>query len=903
MSFDRHRGAAEPPTSAGPPDRRIQELDKFLREHDPLGLLHHHIAGDPHGTTQLQLHRFDQHYDRLYVAQVVHALPGLNWYKIQMADGHGLVGASLVDSGSLTTIGVRSVTMIAPGSMVLAYMPHGYPSAFILGTLPPTTPVRGGGQCSDWLTQGGGGGYRRERAHQQPMGSLGGGGVQDYTAGRPLDQTAFDRGCLSATGIGWNVNDAEAWLRVNEMCGLFLNLADSYAKLTGTQLDIVSAIHELSARCDEGEARHFIGIATYPWEALGMHERGTDFTEEHDDKAVQLTDPVGKLEPRDAAVQPIYRYQEYAGYFGNLRLLTRPQPAKSSLMRTYDDGAKDLGLFRECISADGAWSLVSAKSLHLGKRCQVLVPREIAPPEHGSGDDARADNYLFSNEFGTAAAHSVAEPVVPAEDTSYFRVAALLDEIVRDVNWKALHAFHYHRGDFVVPDETGEDDVARVFERTQDVLNFQELRTAQTLANPLAKKLNIDKRYGDVNYYLRESFLTFLDDGSIALGCGFGATLIFSGGNIRLEAPGDVEILPGRRLVALAHEGILRFKGSCDITSATRDLRLKAERNLQVLAGNSGKGGLLLESKGEGVDQDYHGKIGEDVTGAGIIIKATQGVAALIGQSCYIRSTRDAITLDGNQGLANIDLYAAAAQIFTIDGLSVWQPVAGRDNVEFVRSHRFGAEVVLGARTTICGPIIGTCASGLILDGNVSVSGDIAAGGCIADALGIVATVPADFVTRLRAITDAGADCVTELLEVGISAFEEVVVWHTGDAPGSAPVLVDMAFSYRDDPAERQYGTRLFVFPETRWQQWARFDMALGGERWDEPVVHYQGFTLYPWPGGKKWATDACFLRLEAHALFDAAAGGGKALGGAYEAPDFGTWSKTTMAAGYRLIK
>lgn len=888
--FDRHRGAFEASPFQHPPDRRIVEIDQVLRETNPLDLLHQQLLSDPFSTIQAEQTR-QAYQDHLFLGQVIHALPGLNWYKVQLGLGFGYIGASLADpQGGFLPLGPRSVAMIPPGSMVLVYKPLGVPEGIILGALPPITPVRGGGASPDYLTQGGNTGYKRDAAHYQPViGLYEAGGVKDYAGGRPLDQTAFDRGVLAATGVGWNVNDLEAWIRVSEICGLWLNLLDHYTKLAGRQLDIYSGIHRTSLRDDEGEARYYRGVAAYPWEAVGLITSGISWLRSQTDHEVQYTKAQAKLEP-DENLQPLHRYQEYGGYLGHLRQMILPAENTSG-KRTYGDGGIDDGLFREWIGRDGDYSLVSAKSLYIGKRCKIAVPRELLPPEHPDGDDASADNYRFSGQFGDGPEHKVPETSTTADSPCYLRLAAVLDVVAHQLNWKAMHPFHYHARDFKTPNESEQTR----FERASDILDYRSLGTQDRMTDPIGTVLRIDPRYGDVKYYERESFIKFFDNGSVGLGCGFGTLLAMTYGKMRLEAPGDIEVLPGRRLVVLGHEGILRFKGSVDITSATKDLRLKAERNLQVLAGNAGRGGLLLESHGAGTQQDYTGKIGEDVTGAGVIIRARGGVAGIIGDSVYIRSETDEITLDAAAGQSDIDLYARAVRAYTIDGLGVWLSTG--------QAHQLSNTVVLGADVTICGD---TAADGdLVVGGDIAAGGNIAAVGCVADRVGgALAKTPASLGGQISSIVGNAAACCVALHADGAATLVAgPLVWYGSAEIGNATTLTDMAFSYRDDPAERQYGVGDLVFPETRWQQWARFGMAMGGVQWIEPAVHYQGAILYPWPGRKKWTQEPVLLRLAEHKLFDPATGQSRDRGAIFENPELGGWTATTMVAGYLLNK
>src|SRR6185436_15265238 len=102
--------------------------------------------------------------------------------------------------------------------------------------------VRGDVGCPDYLQQGGRSGFQRERCHYEPVKLLAlEAGVKNYAAGRPLDATGLEWGRFSETGTGVLIDAAQAYLRVNEICGLFLNYHDSHTRLAGLQLDLESA--------------------------------------------------------------------------------------------------------------------------------------------------------------------------------------------------------------------------------------------------------------------------------------------------------------------------------------------------------------------------------------------------------------------------------------------------------------------------------------------------------------------------------------------------------------------------------------------------------------------------------------------------------------------------------------
>jgi hypothetical protein len=108
------------------------------------------------------------------------------------------------------------------------------------------------------------------------------------------------------------------------------------------------------------------------------------------------------------------------------------------------------------------------------------------------------------------------------------------------------------------------------------------------------------------------------------------------------------------------YDSIVKAHNSIDVTAAHGDLRLKAEHNLEILAGNGGgKGRLLLENKVAGSQHNYRQKIGEDIEGSGILFK-TKSQFVVWAQEVYVRTTDDQggpggdIVLDASQGQSDI---------------------------------------------------------------------------------------------------------------------------------------------------------------------------------------------------------------------------------------------------------
>lgn len=913
MTNDQHRGAVLPGPFTSSPDRRIGELSEFFdtmaagQSVPPLGGVR-----DPSRASQAAKHSLgaDGHITR---GMVVHAIPFVNWYKVQVGSAGGFMAACMGSMSGLMPLGPRDISMARPNDNVLLFCPTGCNYAIIICVLPPIVQD-GRVLCPDWIVQGSGSGVKREEAHKFPFKHLyKSGGIIDWSANRPMDETAFVRGWISSTGIAVSLTNYMLQMRVNEQCGLFLNLFDSHARLAGVQLDIESMVHGEYAYDDEGEARYYRTLSTYPWEALGLYSPGTKFVEEVDDKEVQYTKHRAKVDlpESEADLESVYRYIEYGGYLGQGHLRAVVKPARDSGKRRYQDASAneaDEGLFREAIGLDGSYSLISAKGLHIGKRCKIVVPRVKKLPGDKNGDDAEAGNYKFSGEFGGGEPHRVGDVSVNSDAKGLLRVAGVLDLIAHTVNWKAVHPFHYHKQDFATPQEA---EQSTNFDKVSDKLDYSELSSRAYMSDPSPKKLKIDHRYGDVEYFQRESFIVWHDDGSLHLGCGFGAEIVMTGGRIRLTAPGGIDLLPGTDLLILADQIIGRAKRSIDLSASERDIRLKAERNMQLLAGNEKEGGLLLECLGEGTTQQYKQKYGEDVKGSGIILKAAKSTVATMAKDIYLRTGGEElgegdILLDASRGKRRVQVFGREFNTYTKSGVSFhFGPL--EDDSEVTQTYYFDEKTaVFDVKLLLKDQLInyGEKAN-IITKGGVKAIKSIVTAGSLADNKGgMVGKVADGLASIIEAACSTASEAASTLNEFGKTRHESTIVqkYYQEQQLGNDDNIKLIRFSFRDPPTGGgQYKVDGLKWPESRWQMMARLGGASGGEPWKERAVMYQGSETFPYPGKKKLKEEPIFLALDEFTMYDAANGYSKDRPQPYESARLGIMEPKTLNDEYKL--
>jgi hypothetical protein len=860
----------------------------------------------------------------LRMGRVVLAMPYVHCYKVQLTGRQGTCIASAVARTSHSPIGVKAGDVIPPNSPVLIWYPTTSSLAYILAVLPQPT-VTEKFNASDYVQQGGNSGVKKVEAYRNiPKAMDAGAGWVPQSCGRPMDGTIGEYVRMSETGIGLLIDSFQTYLRVNESCGLWLNYFDNFTKLAGLTLQILSYCEHVFQQYDEGECFSLKGHITYPWEATGQYSYGTAFSRTNPPESVQLDRqfPFATEDLTDPSITPVYRLTEYAGYIGQGFNRTLMCPSKTtgarSLSTAVDD--KDVGLFNEFISLDGSYGVRSAKQIVFAKYPLIPNPRRIRLAEDPKGDDLEKDNdYKFSGIFGEGDPHQVKDwdSEAVADVPNMLKPAGILDLATHLFNWKNTHPFHYHKKDYTYPEEgDNESELTSV--------KFYVGQSDRSYVDAEFKTLRIDERYGNVKYYNTASFFTMNDDGSVVIADGYGSQITMAGGQIRLEAGGDVMLMSASRVISLGKEVIVRAKDSVDISSSDKDVRVKAENNLQMLGGNSGTGGVLIESKSQGMMQNYTQLTGEKAQGSGIVLLSKGGSVNVLTQTIYMRTGvgQSAIqdsgdfVIDCANGNANLICYASAQVVFTKQGLALWHSPSGQEGVVIENSNVFTP-----SWSKITGPTVMNKDVVIVKGGSLGVSGNVYAQGfiacigpmgCYKGFNGLGDTSQGRFAEDVRnniAIYDAWSDTVNSFGQPYFDGYFVNFYWLPSMPGNTQLVSNEIGFSYRDESeqgAAYGYAEGQFFLLETRWQQLDRLGLVESSRNpWEENSVSYQGKELYPWPGKLNWVDREAFLKYgetDEFVLF----GTDKAKSrqenqSTYEKPLFTAWGKGTGSADYKL--
>ncbi len=857
---------------------------------------------DPQSQTAASLQSFNST-GRVVIGQITDCTALAHIYRVQFEKALQPMVATFIPRTTCASFGAKDVSTLQVGTTVICLIYPQLPWCAIIGTLPiPATESRK--SIHSIIT-----GSTRNRvddAHRKPFSmpttNNANGYIPDLLAGRPFDAIlGGEVGWVAETGMKIFQDQWMALIGVDEMCGLSFFYHDSMARLAGYNLQIWSAVRECESINDQDEMQDWTGYAGFPWEQMGMlfHINPTSLKSAHE---WQVSEPwYSKIEPKDDWMMPWHREREFHGYLGQGgKRITQAPPTDGGDHVSYAGGggiinAKHPGLLDIFGTQDGRFCLQSAKGISLVKRSIIISPVRLRRPEQPETGDTET-NYKFSSEQGEGPDHVVTGDIeTSGPDPQFNRASGVFDMHAYFFNYVGLHPFFYHEKDYKTWDEKDADWSSG---KSEECPPFGQLAGSMYLSPDQFKQTwKIDHRYNDQDYYSLSCGIELLDDGGMVLYGGMGEELRMAGGHPILSGPGDVWLKSGRNVnVWAGWDFCARAKNSFDITATEKDGRLKTEKNFQILAGNSGMGGVLIESRAEGPIYDFD-KCGEEVVSSGVVLRAPDSEVVSWGMNIYLRTGGGKV----KEGTIMIDASKGSRDIIT-QSQNTWNYVSStvfhhfgvmgevEKTTEFSKSN-----TVICSDTCVDGHII--MADDLILSGNVLV-----AGGHIfterAKATPFVLPLDDPGLTQVyTAIAQCKELAETTLPDIGVEYWQQVVdvLFYAEKKAGNDDLMTKAEMSLR---LMEDYRTEDFRIYEDRWQQMGRLSGNVSA-RWKEKPVTCKGQDTYPYPGKENY--EGTKLYTQDLLIFDIAAGRAKPRGDQpelaepYKSPKFDEPTATSL--------
>lgn len=853
----------------------------------------------------------------LLVGFVCDIATGARCYSVDV-DGRKITCADANGSTGFHMFGLRRIGFFQLGSSVVVMCAKHSDTGIILGGLPGQV-----GAVSmnivDHVHGFTGSSAYNDVTEYYPTKMVDSGGVVDYCSNRPVDATpGSDGGEMNELGVGYGVSRLYAWIRASELAGLTCFHTDNFVRLAAYNFEMWTAGSERNVFNDSGEVNDVETSTPFHWEAVGWRHPGSPALKRNTEggwfkpgQDLPLWSPI-----RDDQVM-LHRRLKIGGYIGDSSrdMVVMPEDMKIDKPQTLGHRSRLTGLSDIQQHLDGLLAIRSARGIVLEKYIFLPVPKQIAKPEEAKKSDTgdSVENYAAAGSQwgdikGPEAPHRKLSWRMPSEQspsaTAYGWMAAAYDAHGYLLNELSNRAITAHEKDWYLPEE-GEENVGTQPNEAAYKYKAVTLEGKFTLPLPRFAELKIDHRWISENprYYYARSAIEQMPDGSILIEDGYGASIFMSGGHIYLSCPGDVWTMPGRSAITWAADDVVVKAGqSIDITASNKDVRVKAERNLHMLAGNDKKqaGGIVLECRSDGELYQFLDKYGEDVISSGITLKAKKSPILVYGDSVYARSLTKDLILDAGEGdrqdiAVNHKRWIGknAIDVFGVDLTQDTTPSADNTGINVFSKDTTvlggKSSCVIRANSVIMVPKSGSTnvmidgsvglSKNLAADGNVALKGTLQANGSIACRGASVAAAHVNLSGVCGKLVDlpdaltidmAGAANVAnsaiqsqESVPLQVAAETHRTIY-AENRPGNEEFINQLGFTCR---IEKQY--RLteddFIIAESRWQQWYRQDDQ--GYDWIEPEVDSPwdgGQATQPHPGNKMWTT------AKAYGIYDA---------------------------------
>jgi len=793
--------------------------------------------------------RIDQYF---FIGTIIDCFAYLHSYTIQVDQGARTTAIDMGHGLSSVTGGYRFHGMYMPGTKVLCFRVPMHPITLILGAITPEM-MRGRLNMAEVLQQGSGATFLDEMVHRQIPAALPT-SVVHANAHRPIDSFPGEIGYTNSLGMSFHMGLGAAWLRASEACGVFAFHRNQLLRLHGYNLEQWSAAMEMSSKIDGHELNTITRSSPFQWEMLGLpkpfqkgYKEGTGaWTQGQSDAAYEpvVPDQTG-----------IFRLHKFEGYLGNGRrtVLSCPNPTQQDV-ESLSGKSVHVGLLEEIWHGDGAYSLRSAKSISFEKSLLIPVPKQMAGQDDPAGDGPL--NYKSAGLTGAGDTPDLSEPSTSATDQG-MRYLNLTDLHAWLFNAYGNAGFLFHKKDWYLPQES---EISKLWGSsgtgTADPAFNAHLGQQHRTTIPTPVSMKIDHRGGHTHAYYRSKAGVYItDDGSIVLADAYGSEIRMGGGNVEITCQGDTSLQPGRNVNLLGGRDVILKAGQCvDISASEKDVRIKADSNLHVLAGNSGRGGLLLESRGEGMTESFSQQVGTDVVSNGVIILAKKSQILQYAERTYTRTINGgSIILDADTGkgdmvrFINTDFATVSNQTQTLYGV---QANDGRTPV--IETHS-SSQVIFGQTA----PLISNANQFLLPRGEMLVHGAVNAVGGFnqSSCRRKIGCIGASGASRVAQISQT-IKTITNSLQITRSRYRQTI-YRENTMVGNQAFITQVGFSCRSDD---QYGYTDLKFYEANWQR--AFRQTGQGKKWREKrVLAPNGTQTMPFPGVKGWSNSATFLR------------------------------------------
>ena len=524
------------------------------------------------------------------------------------------VTCTVAQSTAASFLGTSECSLPPAGTKVIVLLPnHNSKVGIIIGAYPAANRGPSGSPRptnNNLIDLEGSASVATEAAYQTPAQDPQYTTRVDAAAQRYLDSFPGNKCWFNDQGVALSLLNLMLILKATDRAQLQFGVLDDLVRLISNHWQHFSAQGTEQIFNDGGYLTHETGVSMYQWEHSGFLELGTKAFAAGDGKV--LKDSLATRYDHTTGVPSARkRLQTFSGYLGDILNMFVANPDPNIKTDTVDQEAVDQGLLHTHIDTSGRLTIKSATGISFQRADRIPVPKRMREPWDPEGDKVE-------NEQGKS---------TDKKEPYKFEDQGTRSMLMRDANAyrdaQAYAKLAKRTKDFYVPEEA----------------DMQQPKDEYDTNSKGREEFEKNKD--------RRAYFNLEDDGSIVFRDAWGSELIMRGGNIIVTCAGQMELRTGKSIVQLAGDDVvIKAKNSIDVTATDKDVRIKADRNLHVLAeGLNGGGGILLESKSTGPGASYEGK-GEAVSSTGITLKAQDSTVLVTAPTVHLAPENNFI-LDG----------------------------------------------------------------------------------------------------------------------------------------------------------------------------------------------------------------------------------------------------------------
>ncbi len=768
----------------------------------------------------------------------------MGWYGVLVhTQDRGDVACLVLGYAGNGVVGANAMQLPIEGTDVLVYLPSSASKyGIVMGVLPPHLTVglaKGEAAPQTFASMWDLESYASvgsDTAYAQPLADPLVTLKFNANAGRPLDAAPGSWGYQNENGVGIGLTALAAGIRGSSKAQVRVSPIDDQVRVvSGHYLHYSSAgVHHIFN--DGGFITEEIGVSPYQCERAGAVRYGAKLFEDQDKATVAAKSLETALHPVKPRISPKKRLQMFTGFLGDLFHMFVANPDPEQDPETAVARSKDQGLAHVHVDSSGRVSVRSAGGISLQRTDRIPVPKRLYEPWDPEGDVVdkpwiveQKSRFVWNKEHPYGRSLELRDAEAWRVRQAYLRIHG--------------HSQAHGRKDFYLPEE-------------------EDLGVPD---NNYDRNVNSEEDYS--SYDKRQAGIWVEPDGSISIRDAWGSEILMRGGNIVINCPGQAEIKSGKSTVVMGgHDLVLKGRQSVDLMATEKDVRIKADANLHLLAeGRNKGGGILLESKAKGSGSpEGWDETGEAVNSAGIILKAPESTVFVNAGKAHV---------SGSRGIV----------METFD-----------DKGKNEGSIRMSAKDIVGNAESLVGISAGNDAGLYLTPAQAALAGPmaiLAAKGTAAVTQGAKAMVPMTWGDTETNVYDQLKDQLTP--------YAKLLQSQEWLAPYTAAGRDKIHFTYRSSAecgtlsASEVEGGKNFAVYQPFWSYLAAMSAStvpVKTDTWDEPEID----GTRPWPGSEAWDTGYVKLLKELNVTPDTGIAKARSQlrpnGGQLDTVDFGAY-------------